>query len=75
MKPSELRDKSDDELRELETELRDKLLRLRVAQATQRTRNSARFGQVRRDIARVLTILNERKLGLATAEDVAQSEG
>lgn len=65
MKPSELRDKSDEVLGEIETDLREKLIRLRVARATSRNVSTAQFSQIRRDIARIRTILTERKLGLA----------
>ena len=60
MKPSEIRDKTDDELVELEKELRDQLVKLNVARATQRQRNNAQFGRIRQDIARVLTIRTQR---------------
>lgn len=76
MKPSEIRDKTDDELVELEKQLRDQLLKLHVAKATQRARNTSQFAQIRKDIARVKTILTERKLGLAGVEgSAAQGEG
>jgi large subunit ribosomal protein L29 len=65
VKTSEIRDKSDDELRTLETELRDKLIKLEVARATQRAVNTAQFSRIKKDIARVKTILHERQLGLA----------
>jgi large subunit ribosomal protein L29 len=64
VKPSEIRDKSDDELRELEGELRDQLVKLSVAKATQRAHNTAQFSRIKKDIARVKTILRERELGL-----------
>ena len=60
MKPSELRDKTDEELSELETELRDRLVKLQVARATSRTSNTAEFPRLRRDIARIKTIQHER---------------
>ncbi|MBK6918149.1 MAG: 50S ribosomal protein L29 [Deltaproteobacteria bacterium] len=66
MKPSELRDKSDDELVTLEKDLRDQLIKLGIARATQRMRNSAQLGKLKRDIARIKTIVRERELGLAT---------
>ena len=71
MKTSELRDKNDEELRELENELRDRLVKLNVAKATQRAHNSAQFSRIKKDIARVKTILHERQLGLGTAEGEA----
>ncbi len=74
MKPSELRDKTDDELREYETELRDKLIKLQVARATQRATNTAQFRILKKDIARVKTILHERSLGLAGASAAADGD-
>jgi large subunit ribosomal protein L29 len=65
MKPSELRDRTDEELGELENELRDQLVKLNVARATQRARNTAQFSRIRRDIARIKTILRERELHIA----------
>jgi large subunit ribosomal protein L29 len=64
MKPSELRDKDDAELTELETELRDQLVKLRIGQATNKAVNTADFKRIRADIARIKTIQSERKLGL-----------
>ncbi|MEM7159807.1 MAG: 50S ribosomal protein L29 [Myxococcota bacterium] len=75
MKPSELRDKTDDELRELEAELRDKVIKLQVARATQRAADTAQFPRIRKDIARIKTILHERSLGLAGGDTPAQSAG
>jgi large subunit ribosomal protein L29 len=60
MKPSELRDRDDAELATLEKELRDRLLRLRVAAATNKRVTASKFGEVRRDIARIRTIQTER---------------
>jgi large subunit ribosomal protein L29 len=60
MKPSEIRDKNDEELAELESELRDQLLKIAVAQSTQRHRNTAQISRIKRDIARVKTIQAER---------------
>ena len=64
MKPSELRDKNIEELDALETELRGQLVKLRVGQATSRTVNTASFGSIRADIARIKTIQSERALGI-----------
>ena len=65
MKPSELRDKTDEELTELESELRQRLLKMQVARATSRTTNLSEFPRIRRDIARIKTILQERAIGIA----------
>ncbi len=63
MKPSEIRDKTDDELREFEASLRDQLLRASVAQATQRHQNPSQIRKIKRDLARAKTILRARELG------------
>lgn len=60
MKSSEIRDKSDEELIALEKSLRDQLVKLSVARATQRMKNSAQLNKVKRDIARIKTIQTER---------------
>jgi large subunit ribosomal protein L29 len=52
------------QLIELEAQLRDQLVRLSVLKATQRSTNTAQFGEVRRDIARIKTIARERELGV-----------
>jgi large subunit ribosomal protein L29 len=64
MKTSELRDKTDEELRELDSSLRDRLLKLQIARATSRVTNTSEFPRVRRDIARIQTILTERATGI-----------
>ena len=64
MKTSEIRDKNDEELVELEKTLRDQLIRLEVAKATQRTTNTAQTRGIKRDIARIKTIAHERHLGI-----------
>ncbi len=64
MKTSEIRDKNAEELNELETELRDQLIKLSVAKATQRANNTSQFQRIKKDIARVLTVQRERAMGL-----------
>ena len=60
MKPSELRGKQPDELKkELESLLRAQF-GLRMQVATQQLSNTSQLKKVRRDIARVRTILNEK---------------
>jgi large subunit ribosomal protein L29 len=72
MKTSELRDKTEQELTELETELRHRLLKLQVARATSRASNLSEFPRIRRDIARIKTILHERATGIERSGGVAQ---
>ena len=58
-----LRDHTDDELRTALTETRDELFRLQLGQYTNQVTSTAEITKKRRDIARILTILNGRKLG------------
>jgi large subunit ribosomal protein L29 len=64
VKALEIREKTSEQLAELEGQLRDKLVRLSVAKATQRANNTAQFSALRRDIARIKTVLRERQLGI-----------
>ena len=60
MKASELRSKSADELtQELQSLLRAQF-NLRMQKATQQLNNTSQIRKVRRDIARVRTLLNEK---------------
>ena len=60
MKPGEMRSKSNDELNdELQSLLRAQF-NLRMQKATQQLNNTSQIRKVRRDIARVRTILNEK---------------
>jgi len=60
MKTNELRDKSIDELSTRERELREQLFKLRFQRATGRMENPMKIRDVRREIARIKTLLNER---------------
>lgn len=61
MKASELRGKSTDELQGQLVELKKELFNLRFQKATGELQNTARFRQVRRDVARVKTLLAEKQ--------------
>ena len=65
MKARELREKSIEELRRSEAELREQLFKLRFQKATGQVENPVKIRLVRKDIARVQTILAQR---LAEAE-------
>ena len=69
MKASELRDLSDTELVEEHDELKEELFNLRFQMATGQLDNPRRLGEVRRDIARVLTVQRERELSTAQAQE------
>jgi large subunit ribosomal protein L29 len=67
MKARELREQTEEELRMKETELYDQLFKLRFQAATAQLEKPARIRQVRRDLARVKTVLR------AKAQAVKQS--
>ena len=60
MKASELRQKSAEELNKELLELLKAQFRLRMQHATQQLANHSQLGKVRRDIARVRTLLREK---------------
>lgn len=60
MKAAQLKEKTVQELRELEAQLRDELFRLRIQQFTGQLQRTSELTSKRRDIARVNTILNQR---------------
>jgi large subunit ribosomal protein L29 len=62
MKPNEIRDKSITELNEELIALKEELFKLRFQHATKQLENPMKLVAVRRNIARVKTILREREL-------------
>lgn len=60
-KPSELRDKSVEELRQEEVDLRKELFNLNFQKVTGEIENPKRITHVKKSIARVLTIINEKE--------------
>ena len=60
MKAQELREKTPDQLREHLATLKKESFNLRFQQATGQLENTARMRTVKRDTARVLTILNQQ---------------
>jgi large subunit ribosomal protein L29 len=69
VKPGELRELSDEELVAKLREAKAELFNLRVQGATGQLDNHRRLQIVRRDIARIYTIMRERELGLSVAPD------
>ena len=59
MKAQDLRSKSTDELRDELAKLKKEQFNLRFQQATGQLENTVRVRQVRRDIARILTVLKQ----------------
>ncbi len=61
MKAEELREATDEELQEKEVEMRRELFNLRFQLATAQIENPMRVRVVKKDIARIKTILRERR--------------
>lgn len=62
MEISELRQKSKSELNEILQESRDKLNQLRFELAANKKKNVREIGQIRKDIARIKTLVREGEL-------------
>ena len=63
MKAQQLRDKSVEELKNEESKLQTDLYKLRFQRATGRVENPSKMRQIRRDIARIKTLLGEKARG------------
>lgn len=62
MKASRLRDMSKEDLLLEESELRQQLFKLRFQTATGQLENASKVKDVRKDIARIMTVLKEMEL-------------
>jgi large subunit ribosomal protein L29 len=62
MKASQLREQTTEELQDKERDLAEQLFALRLQKVTGQLEKPARVRQVRKDLARVLTLLRERQL-------------
>ena len=61
MKIADIRQQSDDELRKSLIDLQKEQFNLRFKAASEELEAPARFRQIRRDIARIKTVINQRK--------------
>lgn len=68
MKIKEIRDLSIDELQQKNRELVEEFFRLRLRHSSGQLESPAILGQVRRDIARIKTVLVEKEVGSGTAQ-------
>jgi large subunit ribosomal protein L29 len=76
MKAGELRNMDDDELERRLAEGKQELFNLRFQHVTGQQENYARLGQVRKDVARMKTVLRQREIEAAeSAASTAGSEG
>ena len=68
MKAKDIRELTDDELGRRLTETRQELFNLRFQAATGALENTARLALAKREIARILTVQNERQSRLERVE-------
>lgn len=61
MKVTEIRETQTAELQKQVVELKQELFSLRFQQASGQAENASKMRNLRKDIARILTVLNERK--------------
>ena len=61
MKSDKVREMSDDELRTKERELQEQLFRLRFQKSLGQLDNALKIRETRRDIARVKTVMRQKK--------------
>ena len=72
MKAADIRELGVDELRTREKELDDKLFRLRIQKSMGQLEAPAKVRGVRKDLARIKTILREKQGQAASAAQVAK---
>ncbi|MBX7474964.1 50S ribosomal protein L29 [Streptomyces sp. MAG02] len=72
LKAADLRQLSGDELRSKVSELKEELFGLRFQAATGQLEDTARIREVRKDLARVYTVLQERKLNIIDDPDATK---
>ena len=61
MKAKDIRERSDDELRKALGDLEEQLFKLRFQKSTGQIEDPTKIREVRKDIARVLTVVNSRR--------------
>jgi large subunit ribosomal protein L29 len=67
MKAEELKTKTPDQLRDILVALKKEAFNLRFQQATGQLENTARMRAVKRDVARIMTVLNQKAAAAAQA--------
>jgi large subunit ribosomal protein L29 len=73
--PSELREMMEDELFNRLAEAKQELFNLRFQHVTGQLDNYARLPQVKREVARINTILREREIAAAEAIEAEETSG
>lgn len=73
MKPSEIRNMTEDEMKRTLASLRDEYFKLRLRRSSEELPNPLRLRTIRRDIAKVLTILKENESKKASPVEKSQN--
>ena len=71
---AELRGQSREDLNKKVVELKEELFTLRFQSATGQLESHGRLRAVRKDIARIYTVLTERELGITDDPDLVEAE-
>ncbi len=71
---AELRGQSREDLNKRVVELKEELFTLRFQAATGQLESHGRLRAVRKDIARIYTVLTERELGITDDPDLVEAE-
>ena len=77
MKTKEIRELTDEDLQSRTRDLKQQMMHLRIQKATGQLENKGAIGHLKTEVARILTILQERRLGIrqpATNGAVTQAE-
>ena len=75
MRADEIREMGDEDIRARIAELEEERFRLRFRSATETLEDPLRLRAIRKDVARLKTVLRERELGGATAGAATGSTG
>lgn len=70
-----LNEKTNDEIKDALKKSKEELFNLRFQAATSQLTNSSRVGAVKKDIARMYTVLRERELGITTEPVKSEKDG
>jgi large subunit ribosomal protein L29 len=74
MKAEQMRAKSADELKDMVMELRKEQMTLRFQKSGQQLQNTAQLRNIRRDIARAKTLMNQQNAGSAKPAKAAKTD-
>jgi large subunit ribosomal protein L29 len=75
VKADDLRELTAQELADRFEESKEELFNLRFQLATNQLDNTARIGEVRKDIARLATVIREQELEAWAAQQLTEKEG